>query len=145
MSSDILQQLVTVYLAQINSSMKISEILTNHSEDEEITPDALITGLVYRLMVPMNPDEMEETLTHATDTMNDFINGNDEDNDEENDEYVILEREPRKIKHNTCNCKICSKARDCLSNYHMHICDDPLAQKFKDSITHSCQIHNLII
>ena len=40
MSSDILQQLVTVYLAQINSSMKIAGILTDHSEDEEITPDA---------------------------------------------------------------------------------------------------------
>ena len=135
---DIVQQLVTVYLAQINSALKISEILTEHSDETEITPDSLITGLVYRLMVPMDPDEMEETLDGATNTMNDFLNGDDDEEEEDKeDEYVILEREPRKIKQNSCNCEICSKARACLFNYYTHECEDPLAEKFKDSISHS--------
>ena len=69
----------------------------------------------------------------------------DEDSDDEDREEVVLERTPRKIKTNTCNCEICSQARVCLLDYYTHECNDPLAQKFKDSITHTCQTHNLVI
>ena len=139
-----LEQLVIVYMAQINSAMKISEILTEHSEEDEITPDSLITGLVYRLMIPMSQDEMEETMDGATNTMNDFLQ-EDEDDEIEEEDYIVLEQEPRMIITNTCTCKICSTARDCLRNYHTHICSDPLAEKYKQSIKYACDKHKLLI
>ena len=88
-----------------------------------------------------------QILTAGKDGMrlsNILISRDKEDSDEDSEE-VVLERTPRKIKTNTCNCNICTQARVCLLNYYTHECNDPLAQKFKDSITHTCQTHNLVI
>ena len=146
--SSLLQNLVKSYVAQLSSAMIISEILRDHSTETEITPDFLITGLVYRLMTPMTNEEIHDNLESASDVIDDVFENpysDDEESDDEVSEEVFLERTPRKIKTNTCNCNICSQARVCLLNYYTHECSDPLAQKFKDSITHSCQTHNLII
>ena len=146
--SSLLQDLVKSYVAQISSAMIISEILRDHSTETEITPDLLITGLVYRLMTPMTNEEIHDNLESASDVIDDVFENpypDDEESDDEDSEEVVLERTPRKIKTNTCNCNICSQARVCLLNYYTHECTDPLAQKFKDSITHTCQTHNLVI
>ena len=145
--SSILKNLVKSYVAQISSAMIISEIITDHSNETEITPDFLITGLGYRLMTPMTHEEIYDNLDSASDVIDDVFENpfpNDEDSDEDSEE-VVLESTPRKIKTNTCNCNICTQARVCLLNYYTHECNDPLAQKFKDSITHTCQTHNLVI
>ena len=146
--SSLLQNLVKSYVAQLSSAMIISEILRDHSTETEITPDFLITGLVYRLMTPMTNEEIHDNMESASDVIDDIFDNpysDDEESDDEVSEEVVLDRTPRKIKTNTCNCNICSQARVCLLNYYTHECNDPLAQKFKDSITHTCQTHNLVI
>ena len=145
----LLKNLVKSYVAQLSSAMIISGILRDHSTETEITPDFLITGLVYRLMTPMTNEEIHDNLESASDVIDGVFDNpypdDDEDSDDEVSEEVVLERTPRKIKTNICNCEICSQARVCLLNYYTHECNDPLAQKFKDSITHTCQTHNLMI
>ena len=46
--------IIKVYLAQMNSAVKISEIICKHEkkDTDEITGDHIISGLVYRLMNP---------------------------------------------------------------------------------------------
>ena len=51
--------LIKSYLAQLDSAVKISAILNEHSEDKELTGDDIICGLVYRLMVPMTKEEID--------------------------------------------------------------------------------------
>ena len=144
--SDLLKNLTKIYVAQISSAMIISEILTDHSNETQMTPDLLIAGLVYRLMTPMTTEEINDNLESATDVIEDiFEDTGSESGSESDEEEVILERTPRKIKMNTCNCEICSQARVCILNYYTHQCPDKLSEKFKDSITHTCQKHNLII
>ena len=50
----VLMPLMQAFLAQMDSAMKVSDLLAKHDNSEEITVDHLIGGLVYRLMVPMN-------------------------------------------------------------------------------------------
>jgi hypothetical protein len=151
--SELLQNLMKVYVAQISSAMVISEIITDHSDEEEITPDFLITGLIYRLMTPMTTEEINGSLESASELIKDIYNDGsdawsdtaDIGSDTSDIEDIVLERTPRKIKMNTCDCIICSQARACIRNYYTHQCNDQLSEKFKDSITHTCQQHNLLI
>ena len=71
-----LNDLLTAYMAQIDSAMKISEILSEHANEDSISPDNLILGLIYRLMVPMTPKEIKDSLDNAK-----VIDGEDEDED----------------------------------------------------------------
>ena len=150
--------MITVYLAQIDSAMKISEVLAEHGNEEEISPDNLIIGLIYRLMVPMTDDEMKESMDKATHVMGgssdeeDEEDVEDEEDEEEEDELPIeyiskseTNKVARKIKTNNCNCEICSKARVCLINYEKYEATDPLAEKFSNSIKHACSTHKLIL
>ena len=50
----ILEDLLKVYIAQTESALQISEIISNHGGEDGITPDSFVTGLIYRLMVPMD-------------------------------------------------------------------------------------------
>ena len=52
--------LIKVYLAQIQSAIKISKIICEHGNREELTGDDIICGLVYRLITPMPEDELVE-------------------------------------------------------------------------------------
>ena len=54
----ILISLMQVFIAQMDSALKISTIISEHSDEEEMSPDSIITGLVYRLMVSMDEEEM---------------------------------------------------------------------------------------
>ena len=145
----VLMPLMQAFLAQMDSAMKVSDLLAKHDNSEEITVDHLIGGLVYRLMVPMNKDETTESL----DSAKEMIDKLDEPETESDEEYDPLDEcydkeidfGSRKIKHPTCNCDICGRLRVCLLNYHCHECNDPLAQKFKDSIDTTCQTHKIFI
>ena len=54
MKDDLLNSLMVAFLGQIDSALKVSEIISSHGNEEELSPDSLITGLVYRLMIPMD-------------------------------------------------------------------------------------------
>ena len=74
--------IIKVYLAQMNSAIKISDIICNHSKDEdEITGDHIISGLIYRLMVPMTDDDMAESLEKAAKFMNESTSEEEYDDD----------------------------------------------------------------
>ena len=143
---DAINNLMTVFIGQIDSAMKISEIITNHADEDEITPDSLITGLVYRLMVSMTNEEILESIEKGSKIMNEGSSSEDEEGEEDDeikyDKKIIFSR---KVKRNNCNCDICSKARACLINFHTHECSDPLADKFKNAINHACEKHKLFI
>ena len=136
--------MMKVYLAQMNSAVKISKILCEHSSEErELTGDDIICGLVYRLMVPMKQEEIDECMNKAEDIL-----GSDSDEEEEFDQIEEKYETPkisRKIKSNNCNCEVCSQVRVCLCNYNSFEPMDQLCQRFKDSIEHTCSEHKIYI
>lgn len=152
-SSDLTQDklfmdLMTAYLAQMDSAVRISKTLCDHYEekDKELTGDDIICGLIYRLMIPMEQDEMDTSLGNAKE----ILSGDSEEEDEEGDYDEIEEtyEKPeisRKIKTNSCECEVCSKVRECLINYKSYEPNDQLAQKFKDSIQETCEKYRIYI
>lgn len=156
-SSDLSQDklfmdLMTAYLAQMDSAVRISKTLCDHCEekDKELTGDDIICGLIYRLMVPMEQDEMDTSLGNAKE----ILSGDEEDEDGEQDQQLDYDEieetyeKPeisRKIKTNSCECEVCSKVRECLINYKSYEPNDQLAQKFKDSIQETCDKYKIYI
>ena len=144
------QNMMTAYIGQMESALKISGILSEHNNDNdsnEITGDDIISGLVYRLMIPMTDDEMKDSWDKAKEIMDPDLSSSEEEDEgydeiEESYEKPILQR---KIKTNNCNCDICSKVRVCLINFSEYEPKDQLAQRFKDSITETCGIHKIYI
>ena len=57
--------IIKVYLAQMESAIKISETISKHSNREDVNGDDIICGLVYRLMRPMTKIEIDESLNKA--------------------------------------------------------------------------------
>ena len=49
----------------MDSHMNIASIITEHSNTNELDGDAVISGLVYRLMNPMSNEEMFASLDKA--------------------------------------------------------------------------------
>ena len=143
--------IIKVYIAQMNSAMKISKIICEHEGTDELTGDHVISGLVYRLMNPMTDEDMMQSLEKADKLMN---GGDSEDSE---DEYDLSEEEElhdlvykapdvfRKIKTNTCQCDICSRVRECLEGYESYETYDPMVTRFKDSIKETCEKHKIII
>ena len=145
---EVLESLLTVFLAQMDSAMSISEILSVHAGEKEMTPDALVTGLVYRLMTPMKDDELQAAVTKGKDMVERIYDSEESgESEEEEDTSLDLPEEPvaRVIKRNTCNCDICIKARVCLLNYQTYETQDPLSEKFHNAINHACSKHKLLI
>jgi len=148
--------IIKVYLAQMNSAVKISDIICNHSKDEdEITGDHIISGLIYRLMVPMTDEDMAESLEKADNFMNESTSEEElEDDDLEDDDLEVEELEdpiyvepekPRKIKMNDCHCDICKKVRECISKYDTYETYDPSVTRFKNSIKETCDKHRIYL
>ena len=142
--------MMKVYLAQMNSAVKISKILCEHSsEEKELTGDDIICGLVYRLMVPMKQEEIDECMSKAEDILD--PSSEEEEEEEEEEEFDQIEEKyetpkiSRKIKSNNCNCEVCSQVRVCLCNYNSFEPMDQLCQRFKDSIEHTCSEHKIYI
>jgi hypothetical protein len=145
--------IIKVYIAQMNSAMKISKIICEHEGTDELTGDHVISGLVYRLMNPMTDEDMMQSLEKADKLMN----GGDSSDEYEDDEYDLSEEEElndlvykapdvfRKIKTNTCQCDICSRVRECLQGYESYETYDPMVTRFKDSIKETCEKHKIII
>ena len=156
MDTDMLEPLIKVYIGQMDSAMKVSETLANHASSEEITVDHVISGLVYRLMVPMTNEEITSSLERASEVL-DTIYETDSDGDGESEDGGLnggLDQETldgsidfgsRKVVHPVCNCEVCMKVRICLLNYHSHECSDTLAQKFRDAINHTCETHKIYV
>ena len=143
-SEDMLFNLIKVYLAQMDSAVKISAVISEHSDREELTGDDIICGLVYRLMIPMSQSEIDDSMNKADEILNNEDEEEEEDDDivEETYEKSTLSRE---IKSNQCNCDICSKVRICLANYHSFEPNDQLAERFKKSIQKTCDEHRIYI
>ena len=142
----LLTSLMQVFIAQMDSALKISKIISEHSNEEELSPDSLITGLIYRLMVSMNDEELKESMKAAEDLFNESESESESESDEEEpDQLIDFHKENRTIKKNTCNCNICSRARVCIANYPNYEVTDTLAGKFKDAIDKTCSIHKLDI
>lgn len=158
-SSDLTQEklfmdLMTAYLAQMDSAVRISKILCDHCEekDKELTGDDIICGLIYRLMVPMEQDEMNKSLDNAKEILSGDEEGEDEEGELKNNlDYDEIEETydkpeiSRKIKTNSCECEVCSKVRECLTNYKSYEPNDQLSQKFKDSIQETCDKYKIYI
>ena len=146
--NDVLEPIIKCFIGQMDSAMRVSDKLAKHERpaSEEITVDHLITGLVYRLMVPMTNEEVDESLGNAQQILDKL---DDSDSEEGSDEECELDRnvtfDSRKVKTNNCNCDVCMKARVCLLNYENHDCGDPLADKFKKAITMTCEKHKIYI
>ena len=136
--------IIKVYIAQMNSAIKISKILCEHSNEDILTGDHIIAGLIYRLMVPITDEDMIDSLN----TAEDILNGDDSDDDgyesDDDIEYAIP-NEKRKLKMNNCPCEICSKYRECIAGYDEYETYDPLTTRFKESIKETCDKHNIYI
>ena len=136
--------LIQVILANTSSAMKISKILCEHSDDKILKADEIIGGLIYRLMIPMENQEIMDSMNEAESLMYD-----DDDEDDEDDEDVVdivddIVKE-KKIKCNHCNCEICSQVRVCLINFNDYLPKDELGDKFKCSIIETCEKYNRFI
>ena len=141
-----INDILKVYLAQTDSAIKISSIVSEHSNRNEVNGDDIICGLVYRLMVPMTQEEIQQSLNTADKILNDELS-----NSEDEEEYDTIEETyeiptvSRKIKSNQCNCEICSQVRICLCNYKEYEPQDQLATIFKNSIQETCNKYNIYI
>ena len=153
---NLVSDLLRVYLAQTDSALKISEVISKHGNDEGISPDSFVTGLIYRSMISMDEEEMKDSLHFADEVLTKENSSSDEDDEEEYDiideTYNTMEHDygdkvilSRKIIKNKCNCDICAKARACLINYPTFEADGKLAQMFKDAIDNTLIIHKLNI
>tara|TARA_B110000858_G_C17686075_1_gene418986 strand:- start:437 stop:901 length:465 start_codon:yes stop_codon:yes gene_type:complete len=143
--------IIKVYLAQMNSAVKISEIICKHEKKDEITGDHIISGLVYRLMNPMTPEDMTDSLEKADNLMYESTSDEEdlevdlEDDLEDDSEVYEKPTEWRKIKKNKCDCDICKRVRECLDKYETYDTFDPLVTRFKESIKETCTKHKIII
>ena len=133
-------KLLLAVLAKNISAMKISKILCEHSSDNILTTDMVVSGLIYRLMTPMSDDELKKSMDEAESVL--YAESSDEEEIETVDEPL---NEKRNIKYNSCNCDICMQARICLLNFKDFIPNDPLANIVKNSICETCENYNLIL
>ena len=136
--------MIQVILANTSSAMKISKILCDHSDDNILKADEIIGGLIYRLMIPMENQEIMDSMNEAESLMYD---DDDDDDDDINNEPDIVDDivKEKKIKCNHCNCEICSQVRVCLLNFNDYLPKDELGDKFKCSIIETCKQYNRFI
>tara|TARA_Y100001936_G_C15478015_1_gene362068 strand:+ start:49 stop:516 length:468 start_codon:yes stop_codon:yes gene_type:complete len=143
--------IMKTFLAQLNSSLKISKIISEHSGEGELSEDSIISGLVYRLMTPMEDGDVKESMEIADDIYNKIFYGDScsdsgSDSDNGNEEEIDLEKLTlRKVKTNNCNCGLCIQARVCLINYKNHEPKDNLEMIYKNAIESACSKGKLYI
>ena len=135
------EKLLLAVFANNISAMKISKILCEHSQNDILTTDIVVSGLIYRLMTPMNDDEIQTSMNEAESVLYAESSSDEED--------IITVDEPlnnkRKIKYNNCNCDICMQCRICLLNFKDFIPKDPLGDIVKNSIYETCKQYNLVL
>ena len=149
-----IHNIIKVYLAQVNSALKISNIICEHSgEDDEniLSGDHIICGLIYRLMVPMTDEDMNESFNTADEILDGINDSSESDNescddlDDESEEFEKKTDVKRKLIMNDCKCDVCSKCRECINGYESYETYDPLVTRFKDSIKDTCEKHHIYI
>jgi len=128
-------------LANNISSMKISKILCEHSQNNILTTDMVVSGLIYRLMTPMSDEELKQNIDEA-ETVLYAESSEDEEEIETVDEPI---GEKRTIKYNSCNCDICMQTRICLLNFKDFLPNDHLGDIVKNSIYETCEKYNLVL
>ena len=141
------ENIFKVVIANNISAIKISKILSEHSENI-LTTDYVVTGLIYRLMIKMTDDEMIQSMNEAETILYASSDEDENDEDENDEESESIEEDlntKRKIKYNSCNCDICNKCRVCLLNFGEFIPTDHLSIIYKNSILETCEKHNLIL
>lgn len=143
MENELFDTIMKSFLAQMNSSLKISKIISEHGNEEKLSEDSIVTGLVYRLMNKMDNEDMEESIETAKNIYENLYQSDSED--EEDYEETIEDLKMRKVKQNTCNCDICIKARVSLLNYKDHEPKDNLEMMFKNAIDNACEKGKLYI
>lgn len=143
-SDDLFNNMMKIYLAQMDSAMKISKIICEHSDREELSGNDIICGLIYRLMIPMESKELNESLEKAEKLLEDDSEEEIEDYDDipETYERPIISQ---KLKSNNCNCETCIQMRVCLLNYHSFETTDQLAEIYRNSIKTTCDKYNISI
>ena len=151
MSDELFDGVMKSFLAQLNSSLKISKIISEHSEEEELSEDSIVSGMVYRLMTPMENEDITESIETASEIYDKLLYS-DSDSDSDSEYSVIDEGDNitkeltlRKVKTNTCNCEICIQARVCLINYKNHEPTDNLQMIYKNAIESACNKGKLYI
>ena len=144
--------IMKIFLAQLNSSLKISKIISEHGNEEELSEDSIVCGLVYRLMTPMDNTDINESIETANEIYDNLLCGDcvsdcsDESDGSGDDEDIKpIESTVRKIKSNNCNCEICIQARVCLLNYNNHEPKDHLELMYKNAIENACEKSKLYI
>ena len=128
-------------LANNISAMKISKILSEHSQNDILTTDMVVSGLIYRLMIPMSDDELKKSIDESESILY-------AESSEDEEEIITVDEpigEKRNIKYNSCNCDICMKTRLCLINFKDFIPKDPLGDIVKNSIYETCKKYNLLL
>lgn len=135
------ENILLAVLANNISAMKISKILCEHSQNDILTTDMVVSGLIYRLMTPMTDDELKRSIDEAESVLY-AESSEDEEEIETVDEPI---REKRNIKYNSCNCDICMQCRICLLNFKDFIPKDPLGDIVKNSICETCEKYNLLL
>ena len=128
-------------LANNISAMKISKILCEHSQNNILTTDMVVSGLIYRLLTPMSDEELKQNIDEA-ETVLYAESSEDEEEIETVDEPI---REKRTIKYNSCNCDICMQTRICLLNFKDFLPNDHLGDIVKNSIYETCEKYNLVL
>lgn len=146
-SNDLFYDMMKVYLAQTNSALKISKIICEHSDREELSGNDIICGLVYRLMNQMKQEEIDDNLSVADELLKEDSDEEEYDTEEydEIEETYVKPIVSQKLKSNNCNCDICMKMRVDLINYHSFEPTDQLSQMFKGSIDITCEKYNIYI
>ena len=149
LDDELFDGIMKTFLAQLNSSLEISKIISEHNSEEEISGDSIIGGLVYRLMTPMKNEEVTESLDIASDIYDKLLYSESESESDSESEDIIetasTELTLRKVRTNNCNCEICIQTRVCLLNYNNHEPKDHLELMYKNAIKDACMKGNLYI
>ena len=146
---DIFDTVMTSFLAQMESSLKISKIVSEHGGESELSEDSIVSGLVYRLMTPMSEEELSRSIAAGKNIYEDMLNDESEEEGSEEEEEIeeidMNSLELRKVKTNNCNCDICMGVRVSLLNYKNHEPKDNLELMFKNAIDKACEKGKLYI
>jgi len=128
-------------LANNISAMKISKILREHSQNDILTTDMVVSGLIYRLMTPMSDEELKRSIDEAESVL--YAESSEDEEEIETVDEPIGEK--RTIKYNSCNCDICMRCRLCLLNFKDFLPKDHLGDIVKNSIYETCEKYNIVL
>ena len=90
----LLISLMQVFIAQMDSALKISNIISEHSNEKEMSADSIIIGLIYRLMISMDEEEMNASMNIAKEILYDSSSNEEYSSDEPDEVYYPPQSAP---------------------------------------------------